>query len=84
MTAPSGGTDISRPGREDASGTPEALLWALSPASDRGISVAGLMTATGMSRRWVYYRLRELADAGHAAQTEHGNWRATDTESDDP
>lgn len=29
----------------------------------------GLMTATVMERRWVYYRLRELADAG-------SSWRA--------
>jgi len=42
------------------------------PPAD-GISVPGLMTATGMGRRWVYYRLRELADVGRAIQTERGN-----------
>jgi len=39
--------------------------------------VPDLMSATGMGRRWVYYRLRELADTGRAVQTERGNWRAT-------
>jgi hypothetical protein len=28
-----------------------------------------------MSRRWVYYRLRELAAAGRAVQTTRGLWR---------
>ena len=52
---------------------PEVMLWAaLSLAPDEGISVADLMTATGMGRRWVYYRLRELADAGRAVQTGRG------------
>jgi len=61
---------------EDEDG-PEALLWAaLSMAPAHGIPVAGLIAATGMSRRWVYYRLRQLADAGQAIQTERGNWRA--------
>ena len=64
---------------EDSAADPEAILWAaLSLAPDQGISVSDLMSATGMSRRWVYYRLRELADAGRAVQTERGNWRATD------
>jgi FtsK/SpoIIIE family len=73
-----------RPGDGQGSGKatdgedgPEALLWAaLSLAPAPGISVAELITATGMSRRWVYYRLRQLADAGQAIQTERGNWRA--------
>jgi hypothetical protein len=56
---------------------PDAILWAaLSLAPDDGISVPALMNATGMGRRWVYYRLRELADVGRAVQTEHGTWRA--------
>jgi hypothetical protein len=56
---------------------PETILWAaLALAPEDGISVPGLMAATGMGRRWVYYRLRELADAGRAVQTERGNWRA--------
>jgi hypothetical protein len=57
---------------------PETILWAaLSLAPDQGISVPDLMNEAGMSRRWVYYRLRALADAGRAVQTERGNWRAT-------
>jgi len=56
---------------------PEAILWAaLSMAPAGGISVPALMAATGMGRRWVYYRLRSLADAGQVIQTERGNWRA--------
>jgi S-DNA-T family DNA segregation ATPase FtsK/SpoIIIE len=55
---------------------PEALLWAaLSLAPEDGVSMADLIAATGMSRRWVYYRLREHAEAGRAEQTEHGTWR---------
>jgi len=70
---------------EDIEGTPEALMWAaLSLAPDQGITVPDLMSTTGMSRRWVYYRLRELADTGRAEQTEHGTWRATDPEDDAP
>jgi hypothetical protein len=63
--------------------TPEAMLWsALSLAPEEGISVPGLMSATGMGRRWVYYRLRELADGGRAVQTYRGNWRTTTPGSD--
>ena len=78
--------DPSVPTDEDDSGRgPEALLWAaLSLAPDQGISVADLMNATGMGRRWVYYRLRELAGAGQAVQIERGIWRATDHDDDAP
>jgi S-DNA-T family DNA segregation ATPase FtsK/SpoIIIE len=70
---------------EDAEDGPEALLWAaLCLAPDQGISVPDLMNQTGMSRRWVYYRLRTLADAGRAVQTEHGTWRATNPDGDAP
>ena len=31
-----------------------------------------------MGRRWVYYRLRELADAGRVVQTLRGNWRTAE------
>jgi hypothetical protein len=49
---------------------PEAALWAaLSAAPAEGISVPELVTASDMSRRWVYYRLRELAAAGRVVQT---------------
>ncbi|MFI5064952.1 MAG: hypothetical protein ACHP9Z_13400, partial [Streptosporangiales bacterium] len=61
----------------------EAALWlALCLAPDEGISVADLMRETGMSRRWVYYRLRALADSGRAAPTEHGTWRAVTQDGD--
>jgi len=61
---------------------PEAsLLAALSLAQPDGISVPGLMAATGMGRRWVYYRLRDLADAGQVVQTVGGTWRVTRSES---
>jgi len=67
----------------DAQGAPETILWAaLSLAPEDGISVPGLMSATGMGRRWIYYRLRELADTGRAVQTVRGNWRTTAPESD--
>jgi hypothetical protein len=46
------------------------------PGTPHGVSVAELITVTGMSRRWVYYRLRQLAQAGQAIPTERGNWRA--------
>jgi hypothetical protein len=60
-------------------GAPEAILWAaLSLAPDEGISVPGLMDATGMGRRWIYYRLRELSNTGLVAQTQRGNWRTTE------
>jgi hypothetical protein len=64
----------------DGPDAPDAILWAaLSLAPDDGISVPGLMTATGMGRRWVYYRLRELADAGRVVQTVRGTWRTADS-----
>jgi len=72
---------------EDAESAPDTLLWAaLALASTEGVSVPDLITATGMSRRWVYYRLRELAGAGRTIQTERGTWRAigTEPESDSP
>jgi S-DNA-T family DNA segregation ATPase FtsK/SpoIIIE len=61
---------------DDTTDDPEATLWdALSAAPDEGISVPELVAMTGMSRRWVYYRLRELAAAGRAVQTTRGLWR---------
>jgi S-DNA-T family DNA segregation ATPase FtsK/SpoIIIE len=52
------------------------LLTALSAAPDEGISIPELVAATGMQRRWVYYRLRELAADGQAIQITRGRWRA--------
>jgi len=68
-------TDPDQP--PDTEDDPEAvLLDALSAAPAQGISVPELIAVTGMSRRWVYYRLRELAAAGRAVQTTRGLWRA--------
>ena len=56
---------------------PDALLWdALQSAPADGVSVAGLMSVTGMSRSWVYYRLADHAEARRAIQTTRGCWRA--------
>jgi hypothetical protein len=56
---------------------PEAILWvALSLAPDDGITVPELIEATGMSRPWIYLRLRELADMGQVIQVSRGRWRA--------
>jgi S-DNA-T family DNA segregation ATPase FtsK/SpoIIIE len=64
---------------------PDAVLWAaLSIASEDGIPVADLVAATGMSHRWVNYRLRALADSGQAIQVKRGMWRAITPESDTP
>ena len=65
-------------GRESVRGRPESLLWtALQNAPDDGVTVADLMSVTGMSRPWIYKRLREHAAAGRAVQTGRGRWRAT-------
>jgi hypothetical protein len=37
------------------------------------------MRLTGMSRRWVYYRLDRLAAAARVTRTARGHWRATET-----
>jgi hypothetical protein len=60
-----------------AGDTPDALLWAaLSLAPEDGITVPDLMVATGMSRPWIYLRLRGLADVGQVIQVSRGRWRA--------
>jgi S-DNA-T family DNA segregation ATPase FtsK/SpoIIIE len=57
---------------------PETALWdALTGAGPDGVSVAELSSASGMARRWVYYRLQEHAEAGRAVQVRRGHWRAT-------
>jgi len=62
---------------QEADGAPDALLWAaLSLAPEDGIPVADLVAATGMSQRWVHYRLHALAQAGQAVQIRRGIWRA--------
>ncbi len=56
---------------------PEVILWAaLSLAPYDGATVPELMTATGMSRPWIYLRLRELAERGQVIQVSRGRWRA--------
>ena len=60
-----------------ASGAPEKMLWAaLSLAPDEGMTVPDLVQYTGMSRPWVYLRLRELLTAGQVVQVSRGRWRA--------
>ncbi|MBO2449043.1 cell division protein FtsK [Actinomadura barringtoniae] len=57
---------------------PEGVLWSmLAGAPDEGVPIAHLMTATGMGRSWVYYRLQELAAERRACQVSRGRWRAT-------
>jgi S-DNA-T family DNA segregation ATPase FtsK/SpoIIIE len=71
-----GGNDADAGQPEDPEDDPETILrTALSRAPEQGVSVPDLVAATGMSRRWVYYRLRELAAAGHVIQTVRGHWR---------
>jgi len=85
---PHGHRDARQAGTEagsdgDTGHDPDALLWtALLLAPEQGIPVADLVTATGMSQRWVHYRLRALANAGRAIQSKRGIWRAADQESD--
>ncbi|MFB4314765.1 FtsK/SpoIIIE domain-containing protein [Actinomadura sp. 21ATH] len=56
---------------------PEAILWdLLNSAPDEGTPVSLLMTATGMSRPWIYQRLRDLAEADRVTQVSRGRWRA--------
>ena len=62
---------------------PDALLWAaLRLAPEEGVSVADLVTVTGMSQRWVHDRLRVLASAGRARRIRRGFWRADRPEDD--
>ena len=62
---------------------PDAMLWAvLSLAPQEGIPVADLVAATGMSHRWVNYRLRALAASGQAVQIKRGIWRPVNPEGD--
>jgi S-DNA-T family DNA segregation ATPase FtsK/SpoIIIE len=54
----------------------EILLAVLAAAPPEGIPVREIITATGMSRRWVFYRLQQLAADGLAVQMVRGYWRA--------
>jgi S-DNA-T family DNA segregation ATPase FtsK/SpoIIIE len=63
----------------DATDSPETALWvALKRAPEEGVSVPDLMTATQMSRPWVYQRLREMAGRSRVVQVKRGRWRAED------
>jgi S-DNA-T family DNA segregation ATPase FtsK/SpoIIIE len=69
---------------EDRAGTapadPDTALWvALRNAPESGVTLAELITATGMSRRWVYYRLQQHARSGRVYQAARGRWRAQPT-----
>lgn len=44
--------------------------------------MADLVAATGMSQRWVHYRLRALAAVGQAIQIKRGIWRTANREGD--
>jgi hypothetical protein len=56
---------------------PDGVLWAtLTGAPEEGIPVLNLIQATGMSRPWIYARLRDLADSGRVVQVSRGRWRA--------
>ena len=62
---------------DDEQQDPDAILRrALSAAPAEGVPVSDLITMTGMSRRWVFYRLRQLAAEGYAVQTVRCHWRA--------
>ncbi|GLZ07973.1 hypothetical protein Acsp03_54390 [Actinomadura sp. NBRC 104412] len=65
------------PLRVEETHTPEATLWAmLSGAPDEGTPVSHLIAGTGMSRPWIYQRLRDLTETGRVIQVSRGRWRA--------
>ena len=65
------------PPASDEQEDPDAILRrALSAAPVEGVPVSDLITVTGMSRRRVICRLRQLAAEGFAIQTVRGYWRA--------
>ncbi|WP_233509734.1 FtsK/SpoIIIE domain-containing protein [Actinomadura craniellae] len=64
--------------RDEAEDDPESTLWdMLTGAPVEGTPVAHLVNGTGMSRPWIYQRLRALADADRVIQVSRGRWRAT-------
>jgi hypothetical protein len=67
---------------DEAEERPETILWAmLSGAPPEGIPVSHLIQATGMSRPWIYQRLRELTDGRQVVQVSRGRWRAMTNDS---
>ena len=68
--------DADEPHPGDGQQDPDAILRrALSAAPAEGVPVSDLITVTGMSRRWVFYRLRQLEADGYAVQMVRGYWR---------
>jgi S-DNA-T family DNA segregation ATPase FtsK/SpoIIIE len=62
---------------DEGTNGPEAVLWAmLAGAPDEGTPVSHLIAGTGMSRPWIYQRLRELAEADRVTQVSRGRWCA--------
>jgi DNA-binding transcriptional ArsR family regulator len=58
------------------------LVHTLRAAGPGGRTIGELKAATGMSRSWVYLRLRELADAGQITRVDRGRWRPTSPSAD--
>ncbi len=82
--APADGRDAGQTPGGDNKTSPEALLWTvLCLAPEQGISIPDLVAETGMSRRWIYYRLEALAAAERAVQVARGLWRAVTTNGGD-
>lgn len=74
---PQSPSPVAEDRRGSADDAPEVILWAaLSLAPDQGATVPELMTATGMSRPWIYQRLRALVERGQVVQVSRGRWRA--------
>lgn len=58
------------------------LIHTLRAAGPGGRTIGELKAATGMSRSWVYLRLRELADAGQITRVDRGRWCPTSPSAD--
>jgi hypothetical protein len=71
------GTYDGLPAGDEQQDPGAVLRRALSAAPAEGVPVGDLITVTGMSRRWVFYRLRQLAAEGYAVQTVRGYWRSS-------
>jgi S-DNA-T family DNA segregation ATPase FtsK/SpoIIIE len=80
---PQDATDAPSRGDPDDRIRPETALWdALADAGPEGVSIGELAAICHRTRRWVYYRLQEHAQAGRAAQVRRGYWRAACPDSD--
>jgi hypothetical protein len=74
--APASETTPRHARAEAAQDAEKALSDALAAAPPQGATVEDLRRATGMGRRWVYYRLGELSRSHRAIQITRGHWRA--------